>query len=980
MILANLRRYVSITKNHLLKTKGFKDARTNIPVSPHFIGLYFILFGWRKLLKSPLRFDAEFYSEQYPEVKKSGLTPFIHYLNYGKEKGFYRNTIERDYFHIKQSNAFSNAFYKNNYPDVNKTGIEPLLHFIQSGYQEERNPSPIFRTKNYHEQFPHVQAQRINPLCHFYYGLKNFIVIFGASTTLNSQRLGLDMCRMLQLMGYQLHIIVLGKMACHEEMESLGTMYYPHTLGANGIHELVFALHLKGCKNAIIHSEIPGSDVKTLKQHGYWLINVMHHSDNPHLCAKTLTMSDAIVLPDDNYLKFLPNTIALEKISVIMPNISLRQYVIHLLGLMRNPVKKISCILSGCGNQQALSNSLASIINQTYPINEVIFFDEDHDADNLEYIKKTLGEKKIDWISIPKEAKNRSIVKQWIHGAQIAQGEFIWVIKTNDSCQNTFIENLMPFFSDKKVHLTYALAEVVTRNSRVTAPKILQASYLRPINQELNLGLAIENTIPTISATIIRKAAFSCVNTTVYDYPNAGDWLFFIQLLSKGRIAYYHKRLTFYSNQKSNATALYAEEVESIHRYILENYTLCNHTIDLMKARVLEQYPQHSFALDYESFKIKKQDYPTVLIVIQQLTYGGAELFPIRLANYLAQNGYDIYLLSIDNTEANCDIVEMIEPSINFVNRITVSKKGALKQFVIDKKITIISSHSYESEKFIEQNSKDLPAYWMTTLHGHHDDLINNTQKTSDFINSFRKIFKRVDKVIYTADKNKLPFQKLPFSIEHKLTKINNGYPQSPCVPIDRALLGIQKEEIVLMFCARGIPEKGVEEAIHALIHLNNEPIETPYAYHLIVIADSPYIQSLQKQYTSPYIHWLGFQTNTASFIAMSDVGILPTYFISESQPLIIIEYLAGHKPCIATDIGEIRHMLISESHKAGELLTYNQGPVTVDELAKKIKRITQNKAIYQAYSEGAGELFKKFDLVCCANNYLELMQAHKIS
>ncbi|MGP5307806.1 hypothetical protein ACTXM5_03475, partial [Vreelandella alkaliphila] len=74
-------------------------------------------------------FDAQWYYEQYPDVKTSGIAPAEHYLKFGAIEG--RNP----------SDKFDTYFYLSEYPDVAESGQNPLLHYLRHGQHEERLPA-----------------------------------------------------------------------------------------------------------------------------------------------------------------------------------------------------------------------------------------------------------------------------------------------------------------------------------------------------------------------------------------------------------------------------------------------------------------------------------------------------------------------------------------------------------------------------------------------------------------------------------------------------------------------------------------------------------------------------------------------------------------------------------------------------------------------------------------------------------------------
>ncbi|WP_311066017.1 hypothetical protein [Halomonas sp. DWK9] len=80
------------------------------------------------MIKESGFFDAQWYCEQYPDVKTAGIEPAEHYLKFGAIEG--RNP----------SDKFDTHFYLCEYPDVAISGQNPLLHYLRYGQHEERFP------------------------------------------------------------------------------------------------------------------------------------------------------------------------------------------------------------------------------------------------------------------------------------------------------------------------------------------------------------------------------------------------------------------------------------------------------------------------------------------------------------------------------------------------------------------------------------------------------------------------------------------------------------------------------------------------------------------------------------------------------------------------------------------------------------------------------------------------------------------------
>ncbi|MGL6298355.1 MAG: glycoside hydrolase family 99-like domain-containing protein [Methanobacteriaceae archaeon] len=62
---------------------------------------------------------------------------------------------------------FNETFYLNNYPDVKKSGMDPIIHYLYYGYLEERIPSENFDGNFYMKTYESVKKANINPLAHY---------------------------------------------------------------------------------------------------------------------------------------------------------------------------------------------------------------------------------------------------------------------------------------------------------------------------------------------------------------------------------------------------------------------------------------------------------------------------------------------------------------------------------------------------------------------------------------------------------------------------------------------------------------------------------------------------------------------------------------------------------------------------------------------------------------------------------------------
>lgn len=100
-------------------------------------------------------FDYSYYLENYPDVRETGLDPFVHYLRFGAAEGRNPNRF------------FDTKWYLEQYPDVRAADVNPLVHYYSCGASEGRDPHPLFSTNWYVEQHRDLNGEKSKALLHY---------------------------------------------------------------------------------------------------------------------------------------------------------------------------------------------------------------------------------------------------------------------------------------------------------------------------------------------------------------------------------------------------------------------------------------------------------------------------------------------------------------------------------------------------------------------------------------------------------------------------------------------------------------------------------------------------------------------------------------------------------------------------------------------------------------------------------------------
>ena len=101
------------------------------------------------------------------ELVKRGINPEININIQNNSKQ------ESEIQIIRNHKLFDENYYLASYPDIKKAGVDPAVHYYHHGWMEGRNPGPHFETQFYLVSYKDVRESNINPLLHYIqYGIK----------------------------------------------------------------------------------------------------------------------------------------------------------------------------------------------------------------------------------------------------------------------------------------------------------------------------------------------------------------------------------------------------------------------------------------------------------------------------------------------------------------------------------------------------------------------------------------------------------------------------------------------------------------------------------------------------------------------------------------------------------------------------------------------------------------------------------------
>ena len=314
---------------------------------------------------------------------------------------------------------------------------------------------------------------------------------------------------------------------------------------------------------------------------------------NNILIAKKLDIQDFIeklyqVLNN----KVLYNDISKKSTAVIERDYSFSKYVQALLDLLDH---KVSVIIPNYNCRKFLKQRLDSVIHQTIAPFEIIFLDDCSSDDSIEYAREILRNSGIRYSIVPNQT-NQGTYKQWVKGLELAQGELIWIAEADDYCENTFLQQLVPYFDDTKINLAYCHSELVNEqgesinydfnHTNDLDTQRWRQSFKASGDNEVENYLIYRNTIPNLSAVVFRKNAVTeYMKKEIVKYKSCGDWLFYVMLLRSSWLAYAHQPLNMFRRHSNSATLqnrdseAYLDELMQIKWHLIKTYSLSKRAI-----------------------------------------------------------------------------------------------------------------------------------------------------------------------------------------------------------------------------------------------------------------------------------------------------------------------------------------------------------------------------------------------------------------
>ena len=634
----------------------------------------------------------------------------------------------------------------------------------------------------------------------------------------------------------------------------------------------------------------------------------------------------------------------------------------------------VSVIVPNFNHAKYLRQRLETVYNQTYKNIEVILLDDASTDNSRDILMEFYRAHKHNTRCIFNEKNSGGVFNQWQRGIDAAAGSLIWIAESDDYSDENFLESLVDAFTDDAIQLAFVRSEFIEENVKIFTTE----EYLSDVNldwsksfavtaaQFVEMGLGFKNVIPNVSSTIFRKPIIrDQVKNMWHDMKLCGDWLFYTA-------TNYYRVHTNSTSLKIQKEPRYYEEHQRIAEFVAENYKVTFDTHEKHYMQLEEHFLGYYGGKEVEELKkyfdVKKllnvKRKPNILMCVFALSIGGGETFPLFLANELSRRGYPVTVMDFQMSQEITDIRKKLR---EYVPLIRLGNTDGLAEVTDEFKIDVIHSHHGSVDEFVsyitEGNSE---VHHVVTLHGMYEAIPD--VEAANLINHIKK---SVDAVVYISDKNLKPFTRNGWSTDKIFYKIGNGLEFSTGTPIPRSKLDIPEDSFVCCTVSRAIPEKGWQAAIDAVTSANKQ---SSRRIDLILVGAGEMYDKLNGKVPN-FVHLTGFKSNVRDYLSTADVGLLPSEFLGESFPLMIIDSLFCGKPVITSNLGESAAMLKnSDGESAGIVIDLDENyKLPVETLTKILITLANDEDKYKRILKRVPDVAKKFYIEVVAEKYLDV-------
>lgn len=391
-----------------------------------------------------------------------------------------------------------------------------------------------------------------------------------------------------------------------------------------------------------------------------------------------------------------------------------------------------------------------------------------------------------------------------------------------------------------------------------------------------------------------------------------------------------------------------------------------------------------------------------ILIAISHMRTGGAQNFVVHLARELSgrdrvfvydcgeAGGRDPRDMSryLPGDVTRLEFPRIFETAGLFAQRVArffgrpieIRRPWRMRYFrklISRRGIDLVNTHLVHADLFAAEALRDLKIPVVVTDHGEYRHVGRSGIVRQEQIEA---VFRRAGGLIFIADANQDALARCPVNPKTPCRKIYNGIRPPDPLPeagLLRRRLGIPADALVFGMVARGIPEKGWEEALLAFHEVRRRSPDRQV--YLVLGGEGEGVEAAKKKMPAEdasFIRWLGHVADPWAVTKDFDVGLLPTYYAGESLPNFLMECFFLGKPVIASAVGGIPEMIMTPRGPCGILVGPDaSGRADLGALAKAMSNYAGDQKLLALHASRAVSGASRFLIRASALAYRDFFE-----
>ena len=265
----------------------------------------------------------------------------------------------------------------------------------------------------------------------------------------------------------------------------------------------------------------------------------------------------------------------------------------------------ISVVIPNYNYERFMYQRLYSILSQHQKLNEIIILDDCSTDDSRKLITEMVDKLSpyIDIRKVYNETSSGSAFKQWQKGFSLAKSDYVWIAEADDYCSEDLLDYLVkPLKKYSDVMISYSDTAFIDVFGNITLKSIKSEidiqksghwnkSYVNDGISEIKDYSYLNCTIANVSSCLIKNGDYNKYLEKSGSYKQAGDWLFYVNIMRKGKIAFCNKALNYYRVHGNNVSSTmnrkkHIDEINKIHSYYCKEFNLDEYHKEMMQKRV----------------------------------------------------------------------------------------------------------------------------------------------------------------------------------------------------------------------------------------------------------------------------------------------------------------------------------------------------------------------------------------------------------